>query len=140
MKTLILLFVALVGFCATPVQAQQADSTPYRIVFQLASGDTLVHQALMRQINNMLSVEPTAQLEVVCHGPGLNMLRNESVVAEKVRINVARGVVFNGCEFTMKEKNISRDMLLPEAKTVRAGILHIVKRQSEGWFYIKAGF
>jgi intracellular sulfur oxidation DsrE/DsrF family protein len=29
---------------------------------------------------------------------------------------------------------------LAGASTVPAGIYHIVKRQSEGWYYIKAGF
>jgi intracellular sulfur oxidation DsrE/DsrF family protein len=40
----------------------------------------------------------------------------------------------------MKERKVSKEQLLPEAGTVEAGIIEIVKKQSQGWFYIKSGF
>jgi intracellular sulfur oxidation DsrE/DsrF family protein len=40
----------------------------------------------------------------------------------------------------MSERNVPREDILDEAGFVKAGIVHIVKKQKEGWNYIKAGF
>lgn len=86
-------------------------------------------------------VEPTAKLEVVCHGPGLDMLHKyKTTVAGKVEEFALKGVVFNACQFTMKEKKYSTQDILPSPGFVEAGIIHIVKMQDKGWHYIKAGF
>lgn len=118
-----------------------AQTGPYKIVFQLASADTMVHKSLMKQIGNMTSVEPGTKIEVVCHGPGLNMLvKEKTVVANKIAEYTAKGVVFDACEFSMKERKVAQEAVLETTTFVKAGILHIVQRQAEGWYYIKAGF
>jgi hypothetical protein len=68
------------------------------------------------------------------------MLRSDkSVVGSKITEYVAKGIVFNACEFSMKERNVSRDMILPGVAYVKAGIIYIVNKQNEGYNYIKAG-
>ena len=68
------------------VNAQEADkSKEHKIVFQLQSSDTTVHKALMKQLNNILTNFPNTKIEVVCHGPGLNMLvTDKTIVADKI--------------------------------------------------------
>lgn len=113
----------------------------HRIVFQLTSADTMAYKALMKQIRNITSVAPETEIEVVCHGPGLNMLVKE-------KTNVHPGIIalrsdkvrFVACEFSMKERNVSKEQIIPEAGFVQAGIIEIAIRQEEGWSYIKAGF
>ncbi|MBK8613512.1 MAG: DsrE family protein [Flavobacteriales bacterium] len=138
MKKLILLLVILIGGSGAMAQ----DGTrQHRIVMQLTSGDTLVHKNLMKQFRNMKEAAPTMQLEVVCHGPGMDMLMSDrSVVQDKVKEFAAKGIVFLACENTIAERKLDRSMVLPEAGYVKAGIIHIVERQEEGWSYIKAGF
>jgi intracellular sulfur oxidation DsrE/DsrF family protein len=137
-----LAFVAA-AFFAAGLSAQtgaQSNPEPLRIIFQLTTADSMAHKALMKQIGNITSVEPSTKIEVVCHGPGLEMLRmDKSVVASKISEFIAAGVVFDACEFSMKERNVSRDVILSGTSYVKAGILHIVRRQNEGWNYIKAG-
>jgi intracellular sulfur oxidation DsrE/DsrF family protein len=139
MKKLILLLLL-----ALPVLGSlKAQDTPpkHRIVMQLVSGDTLVHKGLMRQLRNMLEAAPDLQIEVVCHGPGMDLLMSDrSIVADKVKQFSERGIVFLACENTIKELNLDRSKVLPEAGFVKAGIIHIVERQEQGWSYIKAGF
>jgi intracellular sulfur oxidation DsrE/DsrF family protein len=107
---------------------------------QLASGDTLVHKNLMKQLRNMKEAAPTMQLEVVCHGPGMDMLMSDrSIVQEKVKEFAGKGIVFLACENTITERKLDRTMVVPEAGYVKAGIIHIVERQEDGWSYIKAG-
>lgn len=151
MKTFLLLM--LIAFNGLNLQAQtlRAENTrkahntiindTVKIVFQLSVSDTLAHKALMKQLGNITSVEPNVRIEVVCHGPGLDMLRTDkSTVADKVASFSQKGVVFNACEFSMSERNVNREQILPSAKFVKAGILHIVHRQRAGWSYIKSGF
>lgn len=114
---------------------------PLKIIFQLTTNDTLAHKALMKQLNNMTTVEPTVQIEVVCHGPGLDMLRKDlTTVTTKIAEFTRKGVVFNACQFSMKERNVSKEQILETASYVEVGILYIVRKQRMGWSYIKSGF
>jgi len=121
-----------------PVSGEQPA---HRIIFQLSIGDTLAHKALMKQLGNITSVAPTTQIEVVCHGPGLDMLRaDKSVVWEKIKLLAGPTITFMACEFSMKERNVTKDQIIPEAGFVKAGIIEIVSKQEQGWSYIKSGF
>ena len=137
MKKLLFLFTLLFG---SALMAQDSGRQ-HRIVMQLTSGDTLVHKNLMKQFKNMLEAAPTAKIEVVCHGPGMDMLMGDrSIVAGKVKEFAAKGVVFMACDNTIRERQLDPAKVLPEAGHVKAGIIHIVERQEDGWSYIKAGF
>jgi hypothetical protein len=118
------------------------DAAPaHRIVFQLSSDDTLVHKALMRQLGNVKSASPTTQMEVVCHGPGLDMLlKDKTTVAKGLADMTAKGVVFVACEFTLRQRSLTKEALVKEAGTVESALLEIVKKQEAGWSYIKSGF
>lgn len=137
------LFLMLMLWGGLAAQAQQAADSGriHRIVFQLTTSDSLAHKALMRQLDNIHTLAPTAQVEVVCHGPGLDMLlQSSSTVSKGVARTSARGVQFVACEFTLKQRSLSREALLPQVSTVPGGILEVVSKQEEGWSYIKAGF
>jgi intracellular sulfur oxidation DsrE/DsrF family protein len=114
----------------------------HKIVFQLSTGDTLAHKALMKQINNITTVAPTTLIEVICHGPGLSMIvKNTSIVSEKVTaFQQLHTIQFYACEFSMQERKVVKENILPSVGFVPAGIIAIVTRQEEGWSYIKAGF
>jgi hypothetical protein len=138
---LLITFFILVGLKDTTAQNNQLQNNQHKIIFQLVTADTMAHKALMKQLNNILSVSPNTQMEVVCHGPGLEMLTsNKSIVASKIHALNDRGVKFFACEFSMKERNIDKSQIIPDAGFVQAGIVYIVQRQEEGWSYIKAGF
>lgn len=137
----IMLLLGLLLAQLIPVHAQETEPRQHRIVMQLVSGDTLVHKGLMRQLRNMLEAAPTMQLEVVCHGPGMDLLMTDrSIVTDKVDEFVGKGVVFLACENTVKERKLDAALIHPKAGVVKAGIIHIVERQEDGWSYIKAGF
>ncbi len=136
MKKIILL--ALFAFGLNAVQAQV---TEHKIVFQLSVSDTMAHKSLMKQLGNILTVSPSTKIEIVCHGPGLEILMiNKSIVKDKIEVFKNKGVVFNACEFSMKERNISKSVIIPSATYVPAGIIEIVSKQEQGWSYIKSGF
>jgi len=139
MRTILLLFLSSFLFGSTAF-SQEKSSEPLKIVFQLTTSDTTAHKALMKQLGNITSVKPDTRIEVVCHGPGLDMLRKDrSIVAKKIEAFAAKGITFSACEFSLKERKVSKEAILPAAGYVEAGIIHIVTRQTAGWHYIKAG-
>lgn len=146
MKKILLIFLfAWAGSHAfaqnTATETAPTAAEPLNIVFQLQTSDTLVHKSLMNQLGNLLTLAPDTRIEVVCHGPGLTMLhKEETTVAAKVEALKEKGIVFNVCEFTMKQRKLTPEQMIPSASFVRGGILHIVTRQQEGWSYIKSGF
>jgi intracellular sulfur oxidation DsrE/DsrF family protein len=122
-------------------QNENPNPTPHKIIFQLSSGDTMSHKALIKQLGNILSVAPDTKIEIVCHGPGLDFLvKDKSVVVAKLGDFKEKGVVFNACEFSMKERNVDKSRIVAEATYVPAGIIAIVSKQEQGWSYIKSGF
>ncbi len=137
-----LLTILLIAFNFYSAQNEKGNkpSKPHRIIFQLTTGDTISHKQLMKQFGNILSVSPTTQIEVVCHGPGLDMLVvSKSIVSEKINHFSEKGVVFNACEFSMKERKVEKEAIIKSAGYVNAGIIEIVSKQEQGWSYIKAG-
>lgn len=140
MRTFLLLLASSFLFGSSTF-AQEKTADPLKIVFQLTTDDTTAHKALMKQLGNITSVKPDTRIEVVCHGPGLDMLRKDrSIVSKKIEGFAVKGITFSACEFSLKERNVPKESILPAAGFVEAGIIHIVTRQSEGWYYIKSGF
>jgi intracellular sulfur oxidation DsrE/DsrF family protein len=132
--------MALLGTFALQAREEQKPK-PHRIIFQLVSGDTLSHKALMKQLQNITSVAPSTKIEVVCHGPGLNMLTSDkSVVSQQLNAMIGKGIAFYACEFSMQERKVEKAQILPGVGYVKAGIIAVVERQEQGWSYIKAGF
>lgn len=142
MKKISLLFLLMLVGSSSLMHAQnRSEAKPeHKIIFQLTTGDTTAHKQLMKQFGNILSVSPTTKIEVVCHGAGLEMLViGKTIVEDKIKFFSEKGIVFNACEFSIKERKVDRTQIIKSAGFVPAGIIEIVSKQEQGWSYIKAG-
>ena len=130
------LFTFIIALGLTAAFAQQP-----KVVLHLQSADTMVYKATVLQINNLKKSIPDATIELVCHGPGLDfLLKEKSRYINKLDQMKLKDVSFVGCEFTMSQRNYKKEDLVPFAQTVPLGIGEIVKKQAEGWLYVKTGF
>lgn len=111
------------------------------IVMQLTSNDINVHKGLIKQLNNLKNGwADTVEIEVVCHGPGIDFITIEkSGFKEDINQLIKRGLVFVACENTMREKQIPKESIMMGMQFVQMGIGEIVVKQEQGWSYIKAG-
>lgn len=128
---------------SSPSQESQAGSPQkHRIVMQLSGNDTLLWKGLMNNLKNLKAGwGDNVEIEVVTHGPGIQMLMKANTTQqEKIAHFKKMGVVFVVCENTMREKNVTKDQLIPEAGTVKMGVGEVVMKQEQGWSYIKVGF
>jgi intracellular sulfur oxidation DsrE/DsrF family protein len=112
---------------------------PYNVVFDLTSGDTAVHQRVIRWINGIVGSDPNAKIEIVFYGKSLPMVetRESSVAAEVKKLAAGKNVIFAVCEQAMKVHHVDKSMLLPGVKTVPDAIYELISKQADGFGYIK---
>ena len=99
----------------------------------------------LRNIKNHLEVAPDTKIVVVAHAQGVDMLM-EGAIDKKSKIEYAPlishlkslGVRFEVCEYTMKNRSLSKDQFIAEADFTSSGVLRITRLQSkEGFAYLK---
>ena len=117
-----------------------AQESPQKIIFDVTSTDTKVHQSTMLMMKVMSEGYPEMLLEVMVYGEALPMLmKNQSTVAkdiENYRYN--ENVIFTACEVSMELIfKISKEHLLAGVGTVKNAVPEIAKKQQNGWGYIK---
>ena len=137
MKKIIFSIIAIFLFTSI-IFAQQKQ---HKIVFDFTKADTASFSTIIRHAKNIMSMTGSAQLEVVCHGPGLDLLvKNKTTVQKEIEGLNKLNVVFAACNETMKRRGIDKSQLLPQSIIVPAAILEISSKQQEGWSYIKEGY
>ena len=97
----------------------------------------------LRNIRNHIDTDPTAKITVVTHAFGVDFLmegmkdRNESPFAATVAGLTARGVKFEVCEITLKNRNLKKEQFIQEVDFTPSGTVRLTKLQKQGYAYIK---
>ncbi|MDP3248790.1 MAG: DsrE family protein, partial [Polaromonas sp.] len=73
----------------------------------------------------------------VVYGPGINMLKLESPTGSRVADAMKANVKVVACENTLRAQKLSREDKLPAISYVPAGVTEIMKKQGEGWAYLR---
>jgi intracellular sulfur oxidation DsrE/DsrF family protein len=137
------LIISAFLFISLQMKAQDApvvvDNKVHKMVMQFTVGDSTEQSSVVLQVANIRQAWPKAQIEVVCHSSGLNLLiKGKSKVASKVEELSAQGIVFAACNNTMRRMKIGKDALLPTAVVVPSAMVELVLKQEDGWAYVKA--
>ena len=96
----------------------------------------------LRNIRNHLDSDPTAKIIVVTHADGVDMLMEGAKAgdveyAPLVSALKSRGVSFEICEITLKNRSLKREQFIQEADFTPSGVVRIARLQTQGWAYIK---
>jgi intracellular sulfur oxidation DsrE/DsrF family protein len=131
MKTI---FAALAFTLATAVGA--ADN---RVVIQVSDNDSgKWHLALNNAQNLQVALgKGNVDIEVVAYGPGIAMLKADSLVGNRIEDAGKDGVRVIACENTMKNQKLVKDDMLRGIAYAPAGVVQIMERQKQGWSYIR---
>ena len=114
--------------------------TRHKVVIQFTDSDSLSQASALGQIKNIRTDLPDTDIELVCHGPGLDLLiKNKSRVSAQINEWKGKGVTFAACNNTMRRRGVKPEDLLPEATVIPSGMTQLIKRQEEGWSYAKGG-
>ena len=99
----------------------------------------------LRNIRNHLDVAPTTKIVVVTHAEGVDMMM-EAAKDEKNAVEYApliaalksRGVRFEVCEITLKNRKLNKDQFILDADFTPSGVVRIADLQFQDKFaYIK---
>jgi hypothetical protein len=111
-----------------------------KVVWDVSDSDTATTAGVFRQVNNALTLVPDLEIEVVFHGPAIyNMVKDSTVFASRIVIAKQKGVQLSVCNNSMKRLKVDASQLVQEAGVVPSAVVELIKRQAEGWSYLKAG-
>jgi intracellular sulfur oxidation DsrE/DsrF family protein len=131
-------FLAALVLALLAFTASAQDTVIYHIDDSAAQG-----LKALRNIRNHLDVDPGAKITVVTHANGVDFLMEGAkdpsggAFAGPVAALVARGVKFEICEITLRNRNLKREQFLQEADFTPSGVVRITKLQKQGSAYIK---
>lgn len=113
------------------------ETTP-RVVVHLDEAGTEKHHSVLRNVVNLRAeLGGEVPIAVVTHGPGVAALRTGSDVAAEVGALVEAGVEFSACANTLRALGLDSAALLPGVVVVPSGIAELVRRQQQGWIYLR---
>lgn len=137
-SSVIAMAVALAA-CAAPGSTPGTAVGPDKVVYHVNDTPAQAANAL-RNINNHLEVNPQAKIVVVTHAQGVDFLfdgakdRNGNPYNIPVETLRSRGVRFEVCEITLRNRKIERSRFIPEATYVPSGVAEITRLQQRGGY------
>ncbi len=135
------LYAALVACVAflppSPAHAQAAAKQ--KVIFQVSDNDPAKWNLTLNNARNVQTDlgKDNVQIEIVAYGPGLNMLLRESKVEGRLAEALDNNIGLLACENTMHNTKKTREDMYGGISYVPAGVTHLMKRQREGWAYIR---
>jgi intracellular sulfur oxidation DsrE/DsrF family protein len=121
-----------------------AQSQSTQVVYHI---DDTQFQGLkgLRNIRNHLDVSPSTKIVVVTHAFGVDLLmdgakdqKNQVEYAPLISALKSRGVRFEVCEITLKNRDIKKEVFILEADFTPSGVVRIADLQAKEHFaYIK---
>lgn len=136
---------ALMGFLAIglSVGSNLASAEPTRVVYHIDDAATQGLKGL-RNIRNHLDVSPQTKIIVVTHANGVDILmeggkdKSGTEYAPLVAALKSRGVRFEVCEITLRNRNLKRDQFILDAEFTPSGVVRIADLQfKDKYAYIR---
>ena len=143
MKTILAWAAALVATGCVSVESHHEHRAAMhegnKVVIQVSDNDPAKWNLALNNARNIQSDlgASNVQIEIVAYGPGLNMVKTGSAVAPRIDEATLAGTNIVACENTMAAQKVAREQILPGVNYVPAGVVEIMKRQQEGWSYIR---
>ncbi|MEY2595157.1 MAG: hypothetical protein RL634_516 [Bacteroidota bacterium] len=123
-------------FFFTPSFSQEKKLS---VVWDLSSTDTSEQAAVFRQINNALAQVPDMQIEVVFHGQAIfAMMKDSTQFDSRIKAAKEKGVTLAVCNNSLRRYKIDPSQIKGEGIVVPSAVVEMIRKQSEGWSYLKA--
>ena len=131
-------FIPLLAAAPALAQKNPAPGTQ-RVIFQVSDNDPAKWRLALSNARNVQADlgKENVQIEIVAYGPGLEMLKAESKVSGGLAQALDDNVGLFACVNTMENTRTPKSDMYGGISYVQAGVTHIMKRQKEGWAYIR---
>lgn len=138
-----MLSILAAGCAATGGSGTKASGAQDKVVYHLSEGLEQASNGL-RNIGNHLEVNPSAKIVVVSHARGVDFLMKDAKdkngnkyedLVERLKI---RGVQFDVCQITLRNRKLSKDQFIEYATYVPSGVAEVTRlQQREGYAYLR---
>ena len=128
--------LATVAVLPTAAPAQTPES---RVVIQVSDADPGKWNLALNNAKNLQTDlgAKNVDIEIVAYGPGIGMLKSDSVVGNRIGEALGAGVKIVACENTMRGQKLEKPDMLNGIGYVGAGVVEIMRRQQEHWAYLR---
>ncbi|MDP2818128.1 MAG: DsrE family protein [Polaromonas sp.] len=128
-------FLIAAGAQGTGATAQKR----HKLVIQVSDNDPAKWNLALNNAKNVQDDVGAANVDIaiVVYGPGIGMLKLESPSGARVADAMKANVRVIACENTMRTQKITKEDMLPAISYVPAGVTEIMKKQGEGWAYVR---
>lgn len=123
---------------SAPKQAAQ-KAERYKVVLQVSDADPAKWNLALNNARNVQEDlgKGNVDVEIVAYGPGLGMLKADSKVTDRLAQALDGNIGLMACENTMRNTKVTKADMYSGIHYVDAGVVHIMKREREGWAYIR---
>ena len=122
----------------TPIAFSQ-NMAENRVVIQVSDADAGKWNLALNNARNLQTAlgAKNVDVEIVAYGPGIGMLKADSVVGNRIGEALGAGVKIVACENTMSGQKLAKGDMLSGIGYVEAGVVEIMRRQQERWAYLR---
>ena len=131
------------GISGYAAAGTKGDVAPDKVVYHVNNTDEQASDAL-RNISNHLEVNPKAKIVVVTHAKGVDFLFSDAKDKGGNPYNIrveelkSKGVQFDVCEITLRNRKLEKSKFIPETTYVPSGVAEITRLQArEGYAYLR---
>ncbi len=112
----------------------------YHVVLHLDEPSKGRAEQVFGNIANLLNDlgDENVEVELLANGGGVrSLVKDSNGLAEQIIVLAKRGVCFTACRNSLDHLNIQPSELLDQIQIVPAGVSELVKKQAQGWAYIR---
>ncbi len=137
-----LAYAFLLSFSSLAAQAADQGDVPVehqKVILQVSDSVPSKWNLTLSNASNLQELlgKDNVDIEIVAYGPGIDMLRLESEVGDKIDKAISNGVKIVACQNTMKAKKLTKDDMLTSIDYVPGGVLEIMRKEKAGWSYVR---
>jgi uncharacterized protein len=132
-------FAVSLSLASLNALAGDAPAAKERLVIQVSDADTGKWNLALNNAKNVQQAfgADKVDIEIVTYGPGIAMLKMDSVIANRIDESKKAGIEIVACQNTMKNMKLTADDMLPNTSYVPSGVVELIKKQNEGYAYIR---
>jgi len=130
------LSISMTSFNAT---ASESHAAKERVVIQVSDADSGKWNLALNNANNVQHAlgANNVDIEIVTYGPGIGMLKMDSLVGNRVDEAKKAGITIVACQNTMRSMKLTDADMLPNTSYVPSGVVEVIKKEREGYAYIR---
>jgi intracellular sulfur oxidation DsrE/DsrF family protein len=127
----------MMGALALPASSLAADKS--KVVIQVSTNDPATWNLALNNAKNIQKDvgKDNVEIEIVAFGPGINMLKAESEVSNRIIDAVDSGAQVMACQNTMRNMKLTKDDMNSKIGYVPSGVVEIMQRQQHGYAYLR---